>query len=125
MLQLQGFREFWAKRHLEMKPVLRLAAFFLVVMVLLALHRHLTLYASYDQGIFNQLFWNGIHGKFFQSSLSSVLSGAVVIAPPTASSDSMTTSGMMATTITIGASTVLTPPIPRPCSQFHSPVNQV
>ena len=79
MLQLQGFREFWAKRHLEMKPVLRLAAFFLVVMVLLALHRHLTLYASYDQGIFNQLFWNGIHGKFFQSSLSSVLSGAVVI----------------------------------------------
>jgi uncharacterized membrane protein len=83
MLQFQRFQEMWAKRHLEMqpeiKPVLRLAAFFLSVMVLLALHRHLTLYASYDQGIFNQLFWNGIHGNFFQSSLSSVLSGAVVI----------------------------------------------
>jgi len=83
MRQLQGFRDFWAKRHsemwLEMQPVLRLAAVFFVVMVLLALHRHLTFYASYDQGIFNQLFWNGIHGNFFQSSLSSVLSGAVVI----------------------------------------------
>ncbi|NJP11589.1 MAG: DUF2079 domain-containing protein [Leptolyngbyaceae cyanobacterium RU_5_1] len=42
------------------------------------LHRYFTFYASYDQGIFNQLFWNGIHGRFFQSSLSSVLSGAVV-----------------------------------------------
>ncbi len=79
MLQLQGFKDFWAKRHLEIKPVLGLAAVFFVVMLLLALHRHLTLYASYDQGIFNQLFWNGIHGNFFQSSLSSVLSGAVVI----------------------------------------------
>ncbi|MEX0268279.1 DUF2079 domain-containing protein [Leptolyngbyaceae cyanobacterium UHCC 1019] len=83
MLQFQRFKEIWAKRYseiqLEIKPVLGFAAFFFVVMLLLALHRHLTLYASYDQGIFNQLFWNGLHGNFFQSSLSSVLSGAVVI----------------------------------------------
>jgi uncharacterized membrane protein len=29
---------------------------------------------SFDQGIFNQVFWNGIRGQFFQSSLSSSLS---------------------------------------------------
>ncbi len=52
-------------------------AFFGICMVLL-LHRYFTFYASYDQGIFNQVFWNGIHGRFFQSSLSSALSTNVV-----------------------------------------------
>ncbi|UIE39396.1 DUF2079 domain-containing protein [Leptodesmis sichuanensis] len=62
----------------ELKPVLLLASVFFAVTLIFGLHRYLTFYASYDQGIFNQLFWNGIHGQFFQSSLSSVLSGAVV-----------------------------------------------
>ena len=44
----------------------------------LTLHRHFTFYSSYDQGIFNQVFWNGTQGKLFQSTLSSQLSTNVV-----------------------------------------------
>ena len=64
------------------EPGLRLAiiaaiAFFSLAL-LITLHRHFTFYSSYDQGIFNQVFWNGIHGRFFESSLSSQLSTNVV-----------------------------------------------
>jgi len=67
---------------IQKNPGLRLAiigaiSFFLFTLVL-ALHRHFTFYSSYDQGIFNQVFWNGTHGRFFQSSLSSQLSTNVV-----------------------------------------------
>lgn len=51
---------------------------FLGITLVLTLHRHFTFYSSYDQGIFNQVFWNGIHGHLFQSSLSSQLSTNVV-----------------------------------------------
>lgn len=44
----------------------------------LTLHRHFSFYSSYDQGIFNQVFWNGIHGNWFQSTLSSQLSTNVI-----------------------------------------------
>ncbi len=57
------------------------AAVFWVVMVIILLNRHYSMYpsyASFDQGIFNQVFWNGSHGRFFQSSLSSTLSSSVV-----------------------------------------------
>lgn len=66
------------KHRDELKPVGILAGLFFVVTLAIGLHRYFTFYHSYDQGIFGQLFWNGIHGRFFQSSLSSVLSGAVV-----------------------------------------------
>jgi uncharacterized membrane protein len=66
------------KHRTELRPILLLASVFFCLVLGFSLHRYFTLYASYDQGIFNQLFWNGIHGRFFQSSLSSVLSGAVV-----------------------------------------------
>ncbi|MDJ1178234.1 DUF2079 domain-containing protein [Roseofilum sp. BLCC_M91] len=46
--------------------------------MVLVLHRHFTFYSSYDQGIFNQVMWNGVQGNFFQSSLSSQLSTNVV-----------------------------------------------
>lgn len=78
------FPLFSASRHLldkhrdELKPVGMFASVFFVVTLAIGLHRYFTFYASYDQGIFGQLFWNGIHGRFFQSSLSSVLSGAVI-----------------------------------------------
>ncbi|MBD1897327.1 DUF2079 domain-containing protein [Coleofasciculus sp. FACHB-129] len=67
---------------LHKQPALRMVmgaaiAFFLFALFL-TLHRHFTFYSSYDQGIFNQVFWNGIHGRFFQSSLSSQLSTNVV-----------------------------------------------
>jgi uncharacterized membrane protein len=51
---------------------------FLVITLGLTLHRHFIFYSSYDQGIFNQVFWNGTHGNFFQSTLSSQLSTNVV-----------------------------------------------
>lgn len=47
---------------------------FWLVESVLVLHRHHAFYPSYtsfDQGIFNQVFWNSIHGNFFQGSLSS------------------------------------------------------
>jgi uncharacterized membrane protein len=53
------------------------AILFFAIESILVLHRHYSYYPSYssfDQGIFNQVFWNGIHGRFFQSSLSSSLS---------------------------------------------------
>ncbi|MBD1922334.1 DUF2079 domain-containing protein [Microcoleus sp. FACHB-831] len=67
---------------LQKHPSLRLAigaaiAFFFFTLIF-TLHRHYTFNSSYDQGIFNQVFWNGIHGRFFQSSLSSQLSTNVV-----------------------------------------------
>ncbi|MEB3355591.1 MAG: DUF2079 domain-containing protein [Synechococcales bacterium] len=67
-------------RHFN-RTVIITAALFWSVLTVLLLHRHFSMYpsyASFDQGIFNQVFWNGIHGRFFQSSLSSTLSTPVV-----------------------------------------------
>lgn len=67
---------------LQKQPGLRLvmgaAIAFFVLGLIFTLHRYYSFYASFDQGIFNQVFWNGIHGRFFQSSLSSSLSTNVV-----------------------------------------------
>ncbi len=63
------------------KPVLAIAALFWVVMLLSILNRHFAMYPSFsnhDQGIFNQVFWNGAHGRWFESSLSSGESAAVL-----------------------------------------------
>ncbi|MGB3491494.1 MAG: DUF2079 domain-containing protein [Elainellaceae cyanobacterium] len=57
------------------------ALLFWVILTTLLVHRHFSMYpayASFDQGIFNQVFWNGTHGRIFQSSLSSTLSTPVV-----------------------------------------------
>lgn len=58
--------------------VIGVAIAFFILGVGLNLHRYYTFYASYDQGIFNQVYWNSLHGRFFQSSLSSALSTNVV-----------------------------------------------
>jgi len=58
--------------------ILSIAAIFFGLALALLLHRYYTFYASYDQGIFNQVYWNSSHGRFFQSSLSSALSTNVV-----------------------------------------------
>jgi uncharacterized membrane protein len=73
-----GSQEIAAKEPLILRRALILAGCFWAISLTFALHRYFTFYASYDQGIFNQVFWNNLHGRFFQSSLSSVLSGAVV-----------------------------------------------
>ena len=62
----------------ELKVAIGAAIAFFLLALIFTLHRHYTFYSSYDQGIFNQVFWNGIHGRFFQSSLSSQLSTNVV-----------------------------------------------
>ncbi|MGD1938155.1 MAG: DUF2079 domain-containing protein [Cyanophyceae cyanobacterium] len=73
-------RRLWA-RWMGAQPgfrrVIVVAAVFWAIAMTFALHRYLTLYASYDQGIFNQVFWNNAHGRWFESSLSSSLSSAV------------------------------------------------
>ncbi|WP_416350845.1 DUF2079 domain-containing protein [Rivularia sp. UHCC 0363] len=60
------------------KPILPVAGVFFVICLVLVLNRYFSFYASFDQGIFNQVFWNNLHGRFFQSSLSSSLSTNVV-----------------------------------------------
>ncbi len=67
----------WQK-NLSLQVVVKVATAFFVICLLLTLHRYFSFYASYDHGIFNQVFWNNSHGRFFQSSLSSALSTNVV-----------------------------------------------
>lgn len=70
----------WQK-HPWLRLVTGLALLFFVINSALVLHRYYNFYPAYvsfDQGIFNQVFWNGLHGRFFQSSLSSTLSATVV-----------------------------------------------
>ena len=67
----------WRKEP-GIKRVALIAATFFVIIVGLLLHRYFTYYASLDHGIFNQVFWNSTHGRFFQSSASSQLSTNVV-----------------------------------------------
>ncbi len=66
------------QKHLSIQWVIGAAIAFFTLCLILTLHRYYSFYASYDQGIFNQVFWNGMHGRFFQSSLSSALSTNVV-----------------------------------------------
>lgn len=69
--------DFWKKRP-ELRRILLLAAIFFSLTLVLALNRYYSLYATFDQGLFNQLFWNSIHGRLFQGSLSSVQSSAFI-----------------------------------------------
>lgn len=65
------------KKNPYFKLVLIIAIAFFVITLGINLHRYYSFYASYDQGIFNQVYWNSLHGRFFQSSLSSALSASV------------------------------------------------
>ena len=62
----------------QRKVLIFWAIAFFICTLTLTLHRHFSFYSSYDQGIFNQVFWNGTQGNFFQSTLSSQLSTNVV-----------------------------------------------
>jgi uncharacterized membrane protein len=62
----------------SVKVTLTLAAIFFVFMLVFSLNRYYSFYSSYDQGLFDQLFWNSLHGHFFQGSLSSGQSSAVI-----------------------------------------------
>jgi uncharacterized membrane protein len=54
------------------------AALFAIVGLLIQWWRIHSLTASYDQGIFTQVLWNGLHGHPFESTLSSQLSTNVI-----------------------------------------------
>jgi uncharacterized membrane protein len=67
----------WPKNPWFRLAIAAAMTFFLIALTL-TVHRYYTFYASFDQGIFNQVYWNSLHGRFFQSSLSSSLSTNVV-----------------------------------------------
>lgn len=70
----------WQKNP-EWRSVAIAAAIFWVICTMLALWRFYNFFPSdisFDQGIFNQVFWNSLHGRFFESSLSSTESSAVI-----------------------------------------------
>ncbi|MBW4520952.1 MAG: DUF2079 domain-containing protein [Scytolyngbya sp. HA4215-MV1] len=66
------------KKQPAFRTILVIAAIFFVLTLSLSLNRYYSFFNPYDHGIFNQVFWNGTHGRFFQSSLSSTLSSAVL-----------------------------------------------
>ena len=59
------------KQDSNLYKILTLAAIFFSLTLIIALNRYYSFYTTYDHGLFNQLFWNGIHGRLFQGSLSS------------------------------------------------------
>jgi uncharacterized membrane protein len=68
-------------KHPQLRVAIGVASLFWVVCCALALQRYYNFYPTYvsfDQGIFNQVFWNSLHGRLFESSLSSTESSAVM-----------------------------------------------
>ena len=59
---------------LTSRRVLIVAGLFAVICLGLQAWRSWVLLASYDQGIFQQVLWNSLHGHWFESTLSSQLS---------------------------------------------------
>ncbi|MEX0268278.1 DUF2079 domain-containing protein [Leptolyngbyaceae cyanobacterium UHCC 1019] len=62
----------------EIRWLLILTAAFCSFLLIFSLHRYYTFYASYDHGLFNQIFWNNLHGRWFQSSLTGEHTAAAV-----------------------------------------------
>jgi uncharacterized membrane protein len=58
-------------QHAGARIALWLGVLFFVIMLAVGLNRYFTLFSSYDHGLFTQLFWNNLHGDWFQSSLTS------------------------------------------------------
>ncbi len=71
------------KHQAELKRLLLLTSIFLSLILILSLNRYQA-YATSDQGLFNQIFWNNLHGHFFESSLSGLNSAESIMAgkPP-------------------------------------------
>ena len=69
--------QLWFKEK-EFKAVVVAAAIFFLLTLFFSLHRYYSFYANTDHGLFNQVFWNSIHGNLFESSLSSSLSNEVI-----------------------------------------------
>ena len=63
----------------EIKWLLIVTAAFCSFLLIFSLHRYYTFYASYDHGLFNQIFWNNLHRRWFQSSLTGEHAAAFVL----------------------------------------------
>lgn len=62
-----------------LRQALILATTFFTIILAFSIINYESFLVTYDQGLFNQVFWNSIHGKLFQSSLSSAASSASLI----------------------------------------------
>lgn len=71
--------EFLQRNEPGLGTVCTLATIFFTFTLLLGINRYYSFYATYDHGLFNQVFWNSIHGHLFQSSLSSAASSTSLI----------------------------------------------
>ena len=69
---------FGEKDKSGIRQALTLTAIFFIFMSVFSLHRYYSFYASYDHGLFDQVFWNNLHGHFFQSSLTSANSSSAI-----------------------------------------------
>ncbi|MGL5059318.1 MAG: DUF2079 domain-containing protein [Microcoleus sp.] len=62
-----------------LNQTLILAAIFFIIVLAFSLIRYYSFLATYDCGLFNQVFWNSVRGKLFESSLSSAASSDSLI----------------------------------------------
>lgn len=70
--------DYW-NNQTGLRQVTILGAIFFILVLSFSIIRYESFLSTYDHGLFNQLFWNSIHGRFFQSSLSSAASSASLI----------------------------------------------
>lgn len=62
-----------------LRQAIVLAAIFFTVVLTFSIINYESFLVTYDHGLFNQVFWNSVQGKLFQSSLSSAASSASLI----------------------------------------------
>jgi uncharacterized membrane protein len=70
--------DYW-NNQTGLRQVTILATTFFTVVSTFSIINYESFLFTYDHGLFNQVFWNTIHGRFFQSSLSSAASSASLI----------------------------------------------
>ena len=70
--------DYW-QNQTGLRQVVIIAAAFFTVVLTFSIINYESFLITYDHGLFNQVFWNSVHGKLFQSSLSSAASSASLI----------------------------------------------
>jgi Predicted membrane protein len=67
--------DYW-QNQTGLRQVIIIAATFFTVVLAFSIIHYESFLITYDHGLFNQVFWNSLQGKLFQSSLSSAASSA-------------------------------------------------
>lgn len=70
--------DYW-QNQTGLRQAIIIAATFFTVVLTFSIINYESFLITYDHGLFNQVFWNSVHGKLFQSSLSSAASSASLI----------------------------------------------